>query len=75
MSLHRLLARVESCYKDEDLVGRSSEWEEEGRKFKLECRSNKAGRFLFCSVVTEEAKRFSLIFHEERGTSKGVGLY
>lgn len=47
VSLRRLLARMESCYKDEDLVGRSSEWEEEGKKSKLECRSNKAGSFYF----------------------------
>ena len=30
-------------------------------------RSNGAGRFLFCLVITEEAKRFLLIFPQGRG--------
>ena len=54
--------------------GWSNVWKEGGRRFKLECRSNGAGRFLFCSVVTEEAKRFLLIFPKERGFQRGWSM-
>lgn len=37
------------------------------RKFKLERHSNEVGRFLLCSVLAEEAKRFLLIFPKGRG--------
>ena len=42
-------------------------WEDGGRKFKLECRANEAGRFLLCSVVDSDAKRHCLVFPEGRG--------
>ena len=48
--------------RDEVLARWHKSWEEGERKFKLKRRSNEARRFLFCVVVTEEAKRFSLIF-------------
>ena len=66
-----LLEGVEACYRDEDLVRWSKGWEEGGRKFKLERRLNKSGRFLFCSIVAEGAKRSSLIFLEGRGLHRG----
>ncbi|KAL6345748.1 hypothetical protein AAG906_017492 [Vitis piasezkii] len=37
-------------------------WEEEGRKFRLERRVNGAGRYVLCSVVDVETKRFCLVF-------------
>ena len=40
----------------------SKSWEEQGRKFRLECHSNEAGWFLLCSVKDLEAKRFCLVF-------------
>ncbi|XP_034675236.1 uncharacterized protein LOC117906349 [Vitis riparia] len=42
-----------------------------GRKFKLERRLNKSGRFLFCPIVAEGAKRSSLIFLEGRDLHRG----
>ena len=37
-------------------------WEDGGRKFKLEYRSNEAGRFLLRFVRDVEAKKYCLIF-------------
>ena len=67
MSFRCLLEGVEFFCRDEVLVRWHKYWEEGGRKFKLERCSNEVGRFLFCIFVTEEAKRFSLIFPEGRG--------
>ena len=58
---------MEFCCRDEVLARWHKSWEEGGRKLKLERYLNEAGRFLFCAVVTEEVKRFSLIFLEGRG--------
>ena len=33
-------------------------WEEEGRKFKVERRENGLGRYILCSVIDVESKRF-----------------
>lgn len=49
----------------------SKGWEDGGRRFSLELCANGVGRFLFCSVVAKEAKRFSLIFPEGKGFLKG----
>ena len=46
-------------------------WEDGGRKFKLESRANEAGRFLLCSVVDSEAKRYCLVFPEGKGILGG----
>ena len=37
----------------------------------MEQRSNKAGCFLLCSILNQEARRFNLIFPEGRGLSGG----
>ena len=71
MSFQCLLEGVEFCCRDEVLARWHKPWEKGGRKFKLERRSNEAGRFLFYVVVTEEVKRFSLIFPEGRGRLGG----
>ncbi|RVW36075.1 Transposon TX1 uncharacterized 149 kDa protein [Vitis vinifera] len=42
-------------------------WEEEGRKFKLERRVNGAGRYVLCSIVDVETKRFCLVFPKGKG--------
>ena len=49
-------------------------WEDGGRKFKLECRANEAGRFLLCSVVDSNAKRHCLVFPEGKGFLEGWAL-
>ncbi|KAL6323907.1 hypothetical protein AAG906_005904 [Vitis piasezkii] len=46
-------------------------WEEGGRKYRLECRSNVTGRYLLCSVRDVEAKRFCLVFLEGKGLVGG----
>ena len=70
-SLCNLLDGVEACCRDE--VGKrcSKVWVENGREFRLKCRSNKAGRFIHCMVKTMETKRFSLCFPEGRSLPRG----
>ena len=49
-SLQHLILGIEDC----DKISRNQDWfanwEEEGRRYKLERRSNNAGNFLYCSV-------------------------
>ena len=47
------------------------EWQEEKRYFLLECRSNRAGRFLLCLVRDGEGKKHSIVFPEGKGFVKG----
>ena len=70
-SLSSLLVGVESCCRDRDDSNWSLAWEEEGRKYRLERRTNEAGRFILCSVRDLEAKRFCLIFPEGKRLSGG----
>ena len=49
-------------------------WEEGGRKFRSECRSNETGRFLLCSVRDVEAKKYCLVFPEGKGLVGGCLL-
>lgn len=44
---------------------------ENGKEFKLECRSNRAGRFIFYMVKSVEGKSFTLCFPEGRGIPGG----
>ena len=74
VSLCRLLAGIETCCRGRDEKGWSHAWEEEGRKYRLESRSNEVGRFLLCSVHDLEAKRFSLIFLEGKGMFGGWNI-
>lgn len=49
ISLSRLLERVELfCMEEKGFLG-PLKWEEEGRRFKLQCHSNGDGRFIQCS--------------------------
>ena len=66
LSLRCLLEGVEACCKDESLERWSNDWEEGGRRFKLEHRANGVGSFLFCSVVAKEGKYFLLLFSKGR---------
>ncbi|RVW38063.1 hypothetical protein CK203_097261 [Vitis vinifera] len=70
-SLSSLLVGVESCCRDRDDSNWSLAWEEENRKYRLERRTNEAGRFILCSVRDLEAKRFCLIFPEGKRLSGG----
>ena len=61
-SFSSLLEGVEDWCREESSSRRLRVWEEGGRKYRLECRSNVAGRYLLCSVRDVEAKRFCLVF-------------
>ena len=50
-------------------------WEEEGRKFKVERRENGAGRYILCSVIDVESKRFCLVVPEGKGIPGGWALF
>ena len=70
-SLQRLLLGIEDC----DMISRNQDWfanwEEEGRCYKLERRSNNAGNFLYCSVRDAGWKRFGICIPEGRGLVRG----
>ena len=62
---------MEVCCREERLGKDVKSWEEEGRKFRLERRANKVGRFILCSVRDLEAKMFCLVFPKGRGILGG----
>ena len=70
-SLCYLLEGVEDWCRGESSSRCLKVWEEGGRKFRLEYRSNEAGRFSLCSVRDLEAKRFCLVFPEGKGLVGG----
>ena len=74
VSLSRLLVGIGTCCRGKDDRGWSLVWEEEGRKYRLERRSNEAGKFLIFSVRDLEAKRFCLIFPERKGLFGGWNI-
>ena len=73
-SLSCLLAGVETYCRGSDDRSWSLVWEEEGRKYSLERRSNEVGRFILCFVRDIEAKRFCLIFLEGKGLFGGWNI-
>ena len=52
----------------------SSVWTENGRKYRLSCHTNAAGRFLRCTVRDGEDKRHNIIFLEGKGLVRGWDL-
>ena len=66
-----LLEGVEDWCRGESSSGCLKVWEEGRRKYRLECRSNEAGRYLLSSVRDLEAKRFCLVFLEGKGLVGG----
>ncbi|RVW98204.1 hypothetical protein CK203_031873 [Vitis vinifera] len=69
--LSLLLKGVEAWCKGESNSKLLKVWDEGARKFRLECRSNVAGRFLLCSVRDVERKKFCLVFLEGNGLVGG----
>ncbi|RVW55537.1 hypothetical protein CK203_075216 [Vitis vinifera] len=49
-------------------------WVEGERRYQMELRSNRAGRFLFCTAWDVEGKKFSLAFPEGKGVVGGWKL-
>ena len=49
-------------------------WAEGERRYQMELRSNRAGRFLFCTAWDVEGKKFSLAFPEGKGVVGGWKL-
>ena len=73
-SLRHLLLGLEDC----ENIARNQEWftkwEETGRSYKLERRSNNAGSFIRCTVRDVGAKWLCLCFPEGKGLLKGWKL-
>ena len=65
------LKGVNECLREEVLESWRLVWKEEKRSFRLECRSNKAGRFLLCEIRDGEGKKHSLIFPKGNDFTKG----
>ena len=57
-SLRKFLEGLEECCREERKGSLAKVWEEEGRKFKVERRENGVGRYILCSVIDVESKRF-----------------
>ena len=70
LSLCCLLEGVEACCRGVIVQGFVKSWEDGGKKFKLESHANEVGRFLLCSMVDSESKRY-LVFPEEKGILGG----
>ena len=70
-SLSLLLKGVDECRREEACESWRLEWKEGKRSFSLECRSNKADKFLLCEVRDGEGKKHSLIFTKGNGYRKG----
>ena len=69
--LSMLLEGVEVCCQKEELKVFNNSWLEGGRSYKLQLRSNEAGRYLWCSVFSAEAHHFVLIFPKGKGLLGG----
>ena len=74
LSLCCLLEGVEACCRGESAKRFVKSWEDGGRKFKLVRRANEVNRFLWCSVVDVEAKKYYLVFPKEKGILEGWAL-
>ena len=72
--LFNLLKNVEECRNASTPVSRSLVWREKGRLFRLECKENKDGRFLLCSLKDVDGKKHRLFFPEGRGFLNGWAL-
>lgn len=70
-SLRKLLEGIEECCREEKEGRFVKVWKDEGRKFRLDRCINGAGRFILCSVLNLEAKRFCLVFPEGKGLLGG----
>ena len=74
LSLCCLLEGVEAYCRGESTKRFVKSWEDGGRKFKLVRRANEVNRFLWCSVVDVEAKKYYLVFPKEKGILEGWAL-
>ena len=74
VSLSWLLDGVEACCRDNGNRRWVLDWEEGGRKYRLEQHSNEAGRFLLHSVLDLESKRYCIIFPEGRALFGGCNI-
>ncbi|RVW35891.1 hypothetical protein CK203_084605 [Vitis vinifera] len=74
LSLCCLMEGVEACCKGEFAKRFVKSWEDGGRKFRLECHANEAGKFILCSVVDSEAKKYCLVFPEGKGILGGWAM-
>ena len=74
-SLQHLLLGI----KDYDKISRNQDWfakwEEEGRRYKLERRSNNASTFLHCSVRDAKWKKVRYMYPERERFGEGLETY
>ena len=71
LGLKSLLKGVTECCREQVPEGCFSEWKEKDRIFRLECRSNRVGRYLICSVRDGEGKRHKIFIPEGKGLVRG----
>ena len=69
-----LLKGVDGYRREAASKRRVFEWKENRRSYRLDCRENAAGGFIFCSVMDLDGKRHWLFFPEGKGLIKGWAL-
>ena len=74
-SLKKFLEGLEGCCMEEMKGSLTKVWEEDGRKFKMERRENGARKYILCSVIDVESKRFYLVVPESKGLLGGWALF
>ena len=74
-SSRKFLEGLEECCSEEKKGRLVKVWEEEGRKFRVERRENGARRYIICSVVDVETKRFCLVVPEDKGLIGGWAIF
>ncbi|RVW81981.1 Protein FRIGIDA [Vitis vinifera] len=74
-SLRKCLEGLEECCREERKGRLVKVWEEEGRKFRVERRENGVGRYILCSVVDVETKRFCLVVPEGKSLLGGWAIF
>ena len=66
-----LLEGLEIWCRDSSSRKISKGWVEEGRSYRFEKNSNRAGRYVVCFVVDAGAKRFCIVISKGRGFPRG----
>ena len=69
-----LIKGVESFRRETGKISEGVDWRENGRRYSLESKENRAGRFIQCSVADEDGKRHRLFFPEGDGLVNGWAL-
>ena len=71
VGLRNLLKGLDMCCRERVPENWGLEWQEDNRSYRLACRTNRAGKFIHCSVKDGEGKRHNVFLPEGKGMVKG----